>query len=163
MEGELVQEVNPHIIAYLVLRSNLASTSHYPIPYFLESKEQVELYIYEPVNRAEVKKDATISSVDFCTLKIPSIRNQTREARILVKVITKLHFEDALNSVRSVLPAGAAIPLECERKLCLNFPNLVGVCSLYGTAEVGILARSGTADHIGFLMPHVEVKVSQAS
>ena len=92
-----------------------------------------------------------------------SIRNQTREARILVKVITKLHFEDALNSVRSVLPAGAAIPLECERKLCLNFPNLVGVCSLYGTAEVGILARSGTADHIGFLMPHVEVKVIQAS
>ena len=70
------------------------------------------------------------------------------------------HFEGVFNSIKSVLPAGAAIPLECERKLCLNFPNLPGVCSLYGTAEIGILARSGTADHIGFLMPHVEVKVS---
>ena len=64
-----------------------------------------------------------------------------------------------LGSVKSILPAGAAIPLESERKLRENFPELRSVSSLYGTSEIGIIARTDTNNHIGYLMPLVEVKV----
>jgi hypothetical protein len=46
-----------------------------------------------------------------------------------------------LNTVRSVIPAGAAIPPDCEAKLRRNFPNLDAVASVYGTSEIGIVAR----------------------
>jgi len=61
--------------------------------------------------------------------------------------------------VKTILPAGAAIPLESERKLRENFPELTSVSSLYGTSEIGIIARTDTNHHIGYLMPLVEVKV----
>ncbi len=64
-----------------------------------------------------------------------------------------------LGSVKTILPAGAAIPLESERKLRENFPELRSVSSLYGTSEIGIIARTDTNKHIGYLMPLVEVKV----
>jgi hypothetical protein len=64
-----------------------------------------------------------------------------------------------LNSLQSIIPAGAAIPMSSEEKLRRSFPNLKNVASLYGTSEIGIVARTDTNEHIGFLMPLVEVKV----
>lgn len=64
-----------------------------------------------------------------------------------------------LESVKLLLPAGAAVPSSCELAIKAKMKNLEGVLNSYGQTESGVITCGTSPLHLGTVLPTVKVKI----
>ncbi len=68
--------------------------------------------------------------------------------------------DDALDSVRTILVSGAAVPAACSEPYARAMRNLKDQISMYGQQELGLVAlHQVDSDKLGTVLPGCKVKV----
>lgn len=68
-----------------------------------------------------------------------------------------------LESVKLLMPAGAAVPSSCEVKIRAKFKSLMGVLNVYGQTECGLVSAGFGQDNLGMITPKTKVKIEDTN
>ncbi len=67
---------------------------------------------------------------------------------------------EGLDSVKLIMPAGAAVPSSCETLIRMKFRNVMAVLNVYGQTECGLITAGFTQTTLGTVTPKTKVKAS---